>query len=195
MSFDPVKYKLYPTLLNVYDRFEKGYINEDELLNRVNRVPVPQTEAQRKGASFEEAVIKGIDEEEFDPEILSKVRALLPRPMLKTQFYCEYQVEDVLLYGYVDVLGKLMAVDIKTTNNYIPGCYAISHQNFYLPALRARGIRSLRYVITDFVNVYQEEYDHSIDFSAQMSQIKSFCEFLEKHRSEITDLRVFNAQP
>jgi hypothetical protein len=195
MAFDTVKYKLYPTLLNRFDRYEKGYIDAPELINSINRVPVPQTQAQRKGVSFEEAVIKGIDEEEFDPEIISRVRGLLPRPMLKTQVYCEYQVDDVLLYGYVDVLGKMVAVDIKTTSNYIPGCYAISHQNFYLPALRARGIRSLRYVITDFVNVYQEEYDHSIDFSAQMSQIKSFCEFLETHRSEITDLRVFNAQP
>ncbi|MCE6988987.1 hypothetical protein [Dyadobacter sp. CY323] len=191
MSFNPVKYKLYPTLLNVYDRFEKGYINQDELLNRINRVPVSQTAAQRKGASFEEAVIKGIDEEEFDPEILEKVRALLPRPMLKTQFYCEYQVEDVLLYGYVDVLGKLMAVDIKTTNNYIPGCYAISHQNFYLPALRTKGVRNLRYIVTDFKEVYQEDYDHTLDFAHQLNQIKSFCEFLEENREQITDRRIF----
>ncbi|MCF2503964.1 hypothetical protein L0663_11285 [Dyadobacter sp. CY107] len=191
MFSNTVKYKLYPTLLNRFDRFEKGYINETELLNSVNRLPVPQTEAQRKGVSFEEAVIKGIDEEEFDPEILSRVRALLPRPMLKTQVYCEYQIEDVLLYGYVDVLGKMVAVDIKTTSNYQPGCYAASHQNFYLPALRGKGIRSLKYVITDFREVYQEEYDHSIDFSSQMRQIKAFCEFLEAHRAEITDQRIF----
>ena len=191
MALTPVKYKLYPTLLNRFDRFEKGYIDSNELINSINRVPVPQTAAQRKGVSFEDAVIKGIDEEEFDPEILARVRSLLPRPMLKTQVYCEYQLDDVLLYGYVDVLGKMVAVDIKTTSNYVPGCYAISHQNFYLPALRPKGIRSLRYVITDFVNVYQEEYDHNIDFTAQISQIKAFCEFLEMHRSEITDVRVF----
>ncbi|MCF0062001.1 hypothetical protein MUK70_22425 [Dyadobacter chenwenxiniae] len=193
MFSNTVKYKLYPTLLNRFDRFEKGYISETELLNNINRLPVPQTEAQRKGVSFEEAVIKGIDEEEFDPEIISGVRALLPRPMLKTQVYCEYQIENVLLYGYVDVLGKIVAVDIKTTSNYVPGCYADSHQNFYLPALRSKGIRSLKYVITDFKKVYQEEYDHSIDFSAQMRQIKTFCEFLETHRHKITDVRVFGS--
>jgi len=136
-------------------------------------------------------VVKGIDEESFDPEILSRVRALLPRPMMKTQFYCEYQLGDVLLYGYVDVLGKLMAVDIKTTSNYIPGCYAVSHQNFYLPALRSKGIRSLRYVITDFKDVYQEEYDQNLDFSTHEAQIASFCQFLEEHRDSISDLRVF----
>ncbi|MCE7068405.1 hypothetical protein [Dyadobacter sp. CY326] len=191
MTFNTVKYRLYPTLLNRFDRYEKGYINENDLINSINRVPVPQTEAQRKGVSFEDAVIKGIDEEEFDPEILSRVRALLPRPMLKTQVYCEYQLDDVLLYGYVDVLGKMVAVDIKTTSNYVPGCYAISHQNFYLPALRTKGIRSLRYVITDFKNVYQEEYDHTLDFDHQFRQIREFCAFLETHRGEITDLRVF----
>ncbi|TLV00147.1 hypothetical protein [Dyadobacter luticola] len=191
MSVNAVKYKLYPTLLNVFDRFEKGYIDENELLNRVNRVPVPQTEAQKRGASFEEAVIKGMDEDLYDYQILEKVRALLPRPMLKTQVYCEYQLDDVLMYGYVDVLGKIMAVDIKTTSKYEPGCYAISHQNFYLPALRGKGIRSLRYIITDFKEVYFEDYDHTLDFAHQIQQIKSFCVFLETHRDRITDRRIF----
>jgi hypothetical protein len=191
MPVNAVKYRLYPTLLNLFDRFEKGYMNVEELINRVNRVPVPQTEAQRKGASFEEAVIKGIDEDLFDYRILEKVRALLPRPMLKTQFYCEYQFDEVLLYGYVDVLGKLMAVDIKTTSSYIPGCYASSHQNFYLPALRAKGVRSLRYIVTDFKEVYQEDYDHTLNFDHQIRQIRTFCEFLEQHRQQITDRRIF----
>ncbi len=188
---NPINYRFYPTLLNLFDRYQKGYINDTELLNRVNRVPVPQTLAQAKGASFEEAVIKGTDEEAFDPEILQKVRMLLPRPMLKTQVYCEYQLNDVLLYGYVDVLGKILAVDIKTTSSYQSGCFARSHQNFYLPALRSKGVRTLRYVITDFKDVYQEDYDQSVDFSWQESQIGLFCQFIEKHRSEITDRRIF----
>ncbi|KAA0990395.1 hypothetical protein [Dyadobacter aurulentus] len=191
MAIHTVSYKFYPSLLNCYDRFEKGFLSEQELINRVNRVPMPQTEAQRKGVIFEDAVIKGIDEEMFDPQILAQVRALLPRPMLRTQFYCEYQLENVLLYGYVDVLGKMFAADIKTTSNYKPDHYAQNHQNFYLPALRSKGVRSLRYIITDFDQVYQEEYDHSIDLSAQEAQIKSFCDFLEMHRTEITDRRIF----
>ncbi len=188
---NPINYRLYPTLLNTFDRYQKGYIDDNELINRINRVPVPQTMAQQKGASFEEAVIKGTNEEEFDPEILQKVRMLLPRPMMKTQVYCEYQLGDVLLYGYVDVIGKILAVDIKTTSNYRTGCYAQSHQNFYLPALRTKGIRTLRYVITDFKNVYQEDYDQSIDFSIQEEQIQLFCDFLEANRGLITDVRIF----
>lgn len=186
-----IEYKFYPTLLNLYDRYQKGYIEKADFLNRINRVPIPQTESQAKGSSFEEAVIKGINEESFDSGILDKVRALLPRPMMKTQVYCEHQLDNVLLYGYVDVIGKTLAVDIKTTNNYQPGRFAHSHQNFYLPALRTKGIRTLRYVITDFQDVYQENYDQTIDFSVQEIQIKLFCDFLEEHRGEITDGRIF----
>ncbi|WP_031528987.1 hypothetical protein [Dyadobacter crusticola] len=186
-----INYKLYPSILNCFDRFEKGHLTEQELIDRINRIPVPQTEAQQRGVSFEEAVIKGTDEEMFDPEVLDKVRALLPRPMLRTQFYCEYQLNNVLLYGYVDVLGKMFAADIKTTSNYKPGQYSQNHQNFYLPALRAKGVRSLRYIITDFQQVYQEDYDHGLDLSLQEMQVKSFCEFLETHREAVTDKRIF----
>lgn len=186
-----VRYKLYPSLLGCFDRFERGYISEQDLLDRINRVPVPQTEAQFRGVSFEEAVIKGIGEESFAPDILSKVRSYLPRPMLKTQVYCEYQLNDSLIYGYVDVIGKMLAVDIKTTSNYREGCFTQSHQNFYLPALRAKGIRSLRYIITDFKDVYLEEYDQMADLSYQEAQVARFCAFLETSRDRITDLRVF----
>ena len=189
---DTINYRLYPTLLNLFDRYQKGYVNEDDFIDRINRLPIPQTEAQFKGSSFEEAVIKGTNEELYDPEILRKVRSLLPRPMMKTQVYCEYQLNDVVLYGYVDVIGKMLAVDIKTTSKYVPGSFAKSHQNFYLPALKSRGIRTLRYVITDFQNVYQEDYDQTIDFSFQQAQIISFCEFLEENRKRITDKKIFN---
>ena len=186
-----IAYNFYPTLLNLFDRYQKGYLERQDFLNRINRVPMPQTEAQAKGSSFEEAVIKGVNEEAFDPEILDKVRALLPRPMMKTQVYCEHQLDNVLLYGYVDVIGKTLAVDIKTTSSYQEGRFAHSHQNFYLPALRSKGIRTLRYVITDFQDVYQENYDQTIDFSVQEIQIKLFCDFLEEHRGEITDRKIF----
>ena len=186
-----ITYNLYPTLLNLFDMYQKGYLERHDLINRINRVPMPQTEAQARGSSFEEAVIKGVNEEAFDPDILDKVRALLPRPMMKTQVYCEHQLDNVLLYGYVDVIGKTLAVDIKTTSSYQEGRFAHSHQNFYLPALRSKGIRTLRYVITDSKDVYQENYDQTIDFSVQEIQIKLFCNFLEEHRAEITDTKIF----
>jgi hypothetical protein len=189
---ETIRYRIYPSLLNSYDKYLRGQLDMDVLLDRINRTPVPQTAAQARGVSFEEAVIKGVNEEMFDPYILERVRALLPRPMVKTQVYCEYELGTVLFYGYVDVIGKILAVDIKTTSLYVPDCYSQSHQNLYLPALKSRGIRSLRYVITDFKDVYQEDYGQSVDLSYQQEQIKSFCDFLEEHRKRITDLRIFN---
>lgn len=186
-----VRYRLYPTLLNTFARYQRGYLSEQELLDSINRVPVPQTEAQARGVSFEEAVIKGTGEEYFDAEILRKARALLPRPMVATQVYCQYELDEVLLYGYVDVIGRTLAVDLKTTGSYSPGRFVYNHQNFYLLALRPKGIRSLRYVITDFREVYQEDYNLDMDFSRQEQQIKAFCAFLETHRELITDQKVF----
>lgn len=195
MALEDIKFRFYPSLLNQYDRFLEGKLSENDLLDRINRVPIPQTEAQAKGVSFEDAVLKGVEEELYDAEIIKKVRALLPRPMMKTQVYCEYQWKDVLIYGYVDVIGKMLAADIKTTKQYTADAFAVSHQNLYLPALKTKGIRSLRYVITDFSEVYQEEYDQTVDLSFQLNQIETFCDFLEENRKRVSDLRIFNLHP
>jgi hypothetical protein len=188
-----IRYRLYPSLLNCYARYEAGKLTVQELLDRINRVPVPQTNAQARGVSFEEAVIKGTDEALYNPEIVSKVRSLLPRPMVATQVFCQYQSGNVLIYGYVDLIGRSLAVDIKTTSRYYPDRYVSDHQNFYIPALRSKGIRSLRYVITDFEEVYQEEYDLFTDFSVQERQMAEMCDFLENNRHLIYNPKVFGS--
>lgn len=188
---ETIRYRFYPTLLNLYGRYLDGKLEYEDFIARINRIPVPATEAQARGIAFENAVIKGIDEDLYDYSILQQVRALLPRPMMRTQVYCEHQLGNVLFYGYVDVIGKTLAADIKTTSLYVPGCFAQSHQNLYLPALRQKGIRSLRYIITDFKEVYQEDYDQTVDLSFQQEQIELFCGFLEEHRKRITDTRIF----
>lgn len=186
-----MKYKVYPTLLNLYARFEKGLVSEQELLDRINRVPVPQTEAQAKGVTFEDAVLKGTGEELFDPDIIIRSRALLPKPVVATQVYCESLIDEVLFYGFVDVLGHTMAVDLKSTATYTAHRFAEDHQNLYLPALCKRSVNTLRYIITDFSDVYTEEYSLDSDFSLQYRQIKAFTDFLETHRERITDRRIF----
>ncbi len=186
-----MKYKVYPTLLNLYARFEKGLASEQELLDRINRVPVPQTEAQAKGVSFEDAVLKGTDEELFDPDIIIRSRLLLPDPVLATQVYCEHLIGETLFYGFVDAVGRALAVDLKSTAKYTEGRFEEDHQNLYLPALQKKGVSKLRYVITDFSDLFTEEYDLSTDFSVQFRQIQAFTEFLEQHREQITDRRIF----
>ncbi|GAA4400764.1 hypothetical protein GCM10023187_14270 [Nibrella viscosa] len=186
-----IRYRIYPTLLNVFSRYLRGGgLTVQELLDTINRVPAPTTAAQERGVSFEAAVIKGEDEERFDPVILQKVRKLLPRPIVETQVYCQWQIDDVLFYGYVDLIGKFKAVDIKTTASYQPQRYLFNHQNLYLHALKKRGIKLMEYVITDFTDVYVESYPLTHPIEKQLEEIRQFKQFLDEHKDLITDQKI-----
>lgn len=187
-----IAYRFYPSLLNTFTRFLQGKLNEQELLDRINRVPVPQTEGQKRGVSFEDAVLKKIGEEFFDPELLKTVRQRLPKPILKTQAYCQYQIDDVLIYGFVDILGRNEVVDLKTTSHYEPNRYKEDHQNFYLPAFVKNGVRQIRYLITDFQQVYEEVYDLHTHFEVQLNEIYLFKLFLYEHQNRIPDSKIFS---
>ena len=187
---DP-QYRFYPTLLNTFSRFlNGGNLTERQLLDAINRVPSPTTQAQQRGTSFEKTLIKGTGEEQFDATILQKMRKLLPRSIVDTQVYCQWQIDDVLFYGYVDLIGKYKAVDIKTTGSYQPGRYLFNHQNLYLHALKRHGIKLMEYLITDFTDVYVESYalTHSID--RQLEEIRLFKAFINEHQEQITDKKI-----
>lgn len=186
-----IKYRFYPTLLNVFSRYlHGGNLTEQQLLDTINRVPAPATEAQQRGVAFEETLVKGTDEDRFDADILAKVRKLLPRPIVDTQVYCQWQIDDVLFYGYVDLIGKYKAVDIKTTGSYQPGRYVFNHQNLYLHALKKRGIKLMEYVITDFKDVYVESYSLTHPIDKQLEEIRLFKAFIDEHRTLITDQKI-----
>ncbi len=187
-----INYRFYPSLLNVFSRYVRGgNLSAQELIDSINRVPTPTTAAQERGTSFEEAIVKGTDEARFDPEIIKRVRKLLPRPIVDTQVYCQWQIDDVLFYGYVDLIGKFKAVDLKTTASYQPGRYVHNHQNLYLHALKRKGIKLMEYVITDFNDVYVESYALTHPIDKQLEEIRLFKAFLEEHRSLITDKKIF----
>ncbi|MFN8348052.1 MAG: hypothetical protein U0X91_23835 [Spirosomataceae bacterium] len=186
-----IAFRFYPSLLNTYSRFLKGKISEQDLLDRINRVPIPQTEAQARGLSFEDAVLKGIGEEFFDAALLAAVRQRLPKPILKTQVYGQYQIDDVLIYGYADVLGRDEVVDLKTTAHYEPGRFQQDHQNFYLPAFAKNGVFQVRYLITDFQQIYEESYDLHTHFDVQLRELYQFKLFLYEHQHLISDTKIF----
>lgn len=197
--YQMINYRFYPSLLNVFARYVRGgNLSAQELIDSINRVPTPTTAAQERGVSFEEAVVKGTDEDRFDPEIIKKVRKLLPRPIVDTQVYCQWQIDDVLFYGYVDLIGKFKAVDLKTTASYQAGRFVHNHQNLYLHALKRKGIKLMEYVIAEFQpdgrsEVYVESYSllHPID--KQLEEINLLKAFLEEHRPLITDKKIFVA--
>ncbi|NID11122.1 hypothetical protein [Fibrivirga algicola] len=188
-------YRFYPTLLNTFSRFlNGGNLTEQQVLDAINRVPSPTTQAQQRGISFEETLIKGTGEEQFDASILQKMRKLLPRPIVDTQVYCQWQIDDVLFYGYVDLIGKYKAVDIKTTSSYQPGRYLFNHQNLYLHALKRHGIKLMEYLVTDFNDVYVESYALTHSIERQLEEIRLFKAFIDEHREQITDKKIVSNQ-
>lgn len=189
-----INYRFYPSLLNVFSRYARGgNLSAQELIDSINRVPSPTTAAQERGTSFEEAIVKGTNEARFDPDIINRVRKLLPRPIVDTQVYCQWEIDDVLFYGYVDLIGKFKAVDLKTTASYQAGRYLHNHQNLYLHALKRKGIKLMEYVITDFSDVYVESYTLTHPIDKQLEEIRLLKEFLEEHRPLITDKKIFVA--
>lgn len=193
----PIQYRVYPSLLNTFAWYLRGgNLSVGELLDSINRVPAPTTAVQQRGVSFEDAVVKGEGEEQFDAGLLAKVRKLLPRPIVETQVYCQWEIEDVLFYGYVDLIGTFKAVDLKTTASYRPGRFADNHQNLYLHALKRRGIKLMEYVIAEFrpdgtAEVHVESYSLTHPIDKQLEEIRLFKAFLEEHRDLITDPKIF----
>jgi hypothetical protein len=187
-----VGYRFYPSLLNTFSRYlNGGNLNAQQLIDSINRVPTPTTAAQERGTSFEEAIVKGTNEDRFNPEIISRVRKLLPRPIVDTQVYCQWEIDDVLFYGYVDLIGSYKAVDLKTTASYQKDRYLFNHQNLYLHALKRKGIKLMEYVITDFTDVYVESYTLTHPIDKQLEEIRQFKAFLDEHRPLITDKKIF----
>ena len=195
-------YRIYPTLLNSFAYYEaqtldsQGNILVDakEMLNRINRVKRPTTQAQQRGIDFEKAVVTGENEDSFKEGIIEKARLLLP-PKYKTQFYSEAKYKNCLIYGYVDLVGADRAVDLKSTRMYSPNRFALNHQNFYLLGLKKHGVKTLDYVITDFNEVYQETYHFdTYDFTPLYKQLDNFVDFLEQHKRQIRDKKIFDSK-
>ncbi len=202
-DLNPNMYRIYPTLLNTYSM----YLNEtqssggellvsfEEMIDRINRVKKPTTQAQQKGINFETALTTGSDEEQFPEKILEEMRNLLP-PKYKTQFYVNSVVGEVQLYGYVDLVGGNKAFDIKTTRAYTAPKFADNFQNLYLLGLKKWGITSLDYLITDFSGVYVESYSFdSYNFNPMLEVLDNFVWFLEQNRKLIRDKKIFDGKP
>ena len=194
--------RVYPTLLNTFSLFLHEKTNSEgnlmvdlqEMLDRINRVPRPTTEAQQKGIDFEKAITTGANEEMFSEYVIEKTRALLP-PRYKTQVYTETRYKDCIIYGYVDIVGNNKAIDLKSTRVYTGPKFEYNHQNLYLLGLQNYGIKTLDYVITDFSEVYVESYHiDSYNFSDLYKEIDAFSDFVNSHRKQIRDKKLFVAE-
>jgi hypothetical protein len=192
-------YHIYPTLLNTFALFNKKikdgngelFVNFEQMIGSINKEAKPVSDPAQKGINFENAVITGKGAGAFPEHILDKVRALLPNKY-KTQVFSKFVVQNVEIYGYVDVVGEGRAIDIKTTNAYKTGKYIDNFQNLYLLGLRNKGINQLDYLVTDFNDVYVESYNvRTYNFTPLLDEIETFTKFLELNKSLISDRKIF----
>lgn len=205
MEPSTVNYKFYPSLLNSFHNYmtEEGYEKDgvdvpfetmESLINKINRVKTPQTEAQGKGKDFEDAVF-GLPPSfgnVFDEQLLQAFREHLPTYCMRNKFI-ELYLDDVHLYGFADIVGEGKVVDVKTASRYAFPKYLTDHQNLYLLALKDDGVSQMDYVITNFNDVFKESYHiDNLDFSVQHNEIERFKAFCFDNRDLITDLKVFN---
>ncbi len=218
-----VQYKIYATLLDAFQRYLHSDSEEavQELLDKINRVPY-ENEAAEKGTAFNNLVDQCIKENlllssdsgvishphtsrtgeqyvfEFKTSIINEMVCKFKGAV--SQVYCEgvlpTRYGDVLLYGFIDELLGGVVYDIKTTGRYEFPKFLHAWQHVVYPyCLVANGVDvdTFEYTVTDFSNVYREEYFYRADRDVPrlVAIVERFIEFLQARVLDITDKKVF----
>lgn len=130
--------------------------------------------------SFKEKVVNAIS---------NRVKGYLPQVFVSAPLETKYGL--VELYGYADELRFDRCIDIKTTGRYEFPKYLHGWQSKVYPyCFNEIGVKVnvFEYLITDFSNVYIEEYVWNPE--RDIAEIRLFCErlidFIETHRGLIT---------
>lgn len=117
---------------------------------------------------------------------------------------------DVLLYGYIDELRGNTVYDIKTTKSYdssekyangwqrrvYPYCLTASGDaqvdffEYTCYQLQGGGVRSPLITGEQFRELYP--YNHAQATAELQAVCEAFIEWLEEHREQITDKKIFN---
>lgn len=208
-----VKYKIYPTLLDSFYWYKRGYNQKEELLNKINRVKTEFPEAARKGVAFEGVINKILklanheifkdatfeaDGFTFQSDIVLKIAKKLTNAKKQQEFIqanVSTPVGLINVYGFIDYSYDDMQVDLKTTGSYKKGKYAINNQHKCYPLLNqlnGGSVSKFNYLITDFSEMYIEPYAHNSSMIDEfIFNMVEFTEFLERERDSITDLKIF----
>lgn len=210
-------YEFYATLLDAFQRYLDNDDDnaEQQLLDRINRVPF-ESEAADRGTAFG-LLVNHFKHHKVEPDnngevsiehkgMIQAFRADVVQEFVDEYGNCpeEVQVEsvletkygEVLLYGYIDELVGDTAYDTKTTGNYIFPKYLKAWQHrVYLYCLNNEGnkVSLFTYLVTDFNNVYKETYTYK-PYSDRM-KLKLHCEglieFIEAKKNMISDAKIF----
>lgn len=115
----------------------------------------------------------------------------------------------VLLYGYIDEIREGKVCDLKTTSRYSFGKYEHYWQRYLYPyCLQRNNLMKPEAFVFDVIQWrelkgqpldgvrYQEEYTYLHDVAEEKLRgiCERFAEFLELHRSEITDRKIFGEE-
>lgn len=117
---------------------------------------------------------------------------------------------EVELYGYADYINGDRIIDLKTTSDYHPGKYRENWQHRVYPLLAVTSgmmerVHEFDYIVAELKGdrqpldgtVYCESYHGTLAasmYEVQMMLETDFIPWLENHRSEITNDRVFGGQ-
>lgn len=210
-----IKYAIYPTLLDSFYWYKRGYNEKQELIDKINRVKTEMPEAAKKGVEFE-GVINMLLKAKCNPllmnveyyqtenfvfktEIVNRIAQKLINAT-KQQEYIEAIIETpvggIKVYGFIDYSYPDMFVDLKTTGSYKKDKYKINNQHKCYPLLaqiNGRPVSKFNYLVTDFQQMYIEPYIHNSSMTDEfICNLVEFTEFLEAHRELITDKKIFN---
>lgn len=155
---DMCKYYLTATLLNA---FTNGY---DSLISMLKREPIEQTEAMQKGIEFEEKVMRGE---------VAELKELAEKSHY--QVCLHKKLDDVMLFGYSDLLTSDRIYDLKYKKSYEIGCFYKSTQ--HLIYTYCADIDNFTYIIGVGDNIFYEDYTR--DDKRLKKIVKDFFRWLE----------------
>lgn len=117
---------------------------------------------------------------------------------------------EVELYGYADYINGDRIVDLKTTADYTPGKYRDNWQHRVYPLLAVTSgmmerVHEFDYIVAELKSdrqpldgrIFVESYHGTLaasEYEVQMMLETDFLPWLENHRGEITNDRVFGGQ-
>lgn len=203
------RYAIYPTMLDSFDwwRTRPSAKAEQELMDKLNKRPFKATPAMERGTAFNELVDELVKRsvivdptshdkvlqwkgQEFPRDVTEDISARVKGCMTQKylQAYLDFDGMTVKVYGFADYVDLNKIWELKT-GSYYPGKFARRWQRATYLACHPSA-KSFTYLVTDFINVYEETYDDP-GLPALRQTIEEFVDFVEKRRSEIVNPKLF----
>lgn len=186
-------WRISPTFLDSFGYYlsieddEQSKTARQELIDRLAGVKHEPNEAMQKGIDFENAVLAYWINEQVQPsspydECVKEVAEYIKGSI--SQVHVETEIAGGIVHGYIDFLRGNQIYDVKTCSSYDVGKYLGRNQHLvYLYALRNDNIRRFQYMITDFRNVYKEDYFYNPNIEKQLTaNIREFLTYLENDK-------------